>query len=151
MKNPIFSVEKSQDSLGFLLWKIMTLWQREIKKALDPFDITHPQFVILAITLWHTLHDREVTQSILIQESKLDKMTVSISIKKLVAQSYLKHQIHAVDTRAKKVELTPKGRALSKKIVPLIESVDQDFFNPLTEKKRSEFISIFRMLSCECE
>jgi len=36
-----FSVEKAEESSGFLLWQVTNLWQREIKKALDEFGLTH--------------------------------------------------------------------------------------------------------------
>lgn len=147
MKHLIFNVEKSEDSLGLLLWKTMTVWQRQIKKALDPYHISHPQFVMLAMTLWYSLHHRAVTQSLLIRESKLDKMTVSIAIRKLVDQDYLKHQTHQVDTRAKQVELTVSGKALAKKLVPLIESIDAQFFSVLSKKNRTELINMFTKLS----
>jgi hypothetical protein len=62
-KDNTFSVQKAEDSSGFLLWQVTNLWQREIKKALSPFDLTHSQFVILANTHWLSLQKTEVTRS----------------------------------------------------------------------------------------
>jgi hypothetical protein len=48
----IFSFDAPEDSPGLLLWQTTVTWQRQIKKALDPYDIAHAQFVIMAITFW---------------------------------------------------------------------------------------------------
>ncbi len=37
----IFSVKKPEESSGFLLWQVTNLWQREIKKALEQYGLTH--------------------------------------------------------------------------------------------------------------
>ncbi len=50
--NSTFGFDKPEDSPGFLLWQTTITWQRLIKKALEFSGISHPQFVILAITLW---------------------------------------------------------------------------------------------------
>lgn len=38
------------------------------------------------------------------------------------------------DTRAKSVQLTKSGVTLAHKLVPLVESVDEDFFGKLPKK-----------------
>lgn len=47
-----FGFAKPEDSPGFLLWQTTIIWQRRIKKALESHDISHAQFVIMAILLW---------------------------------------------------------------------------------------------------
>ena len=64
-KERIFSVETAEESSGFLLWQITSVWQRDIRKALSVYDITHSQFVLLASTLWLTLQNEMVTQVML--------------------------------------------------------------------------------------
>ncbi|MGA7719963.1 MAG: hypothetical protein WCA84_02175 [Ignavibacteriaceae bacterium] len=51
-KEKIFSVSTPEESTGFLLWQVTNLWQREIKKALSIYGLTHSQFVLLASILW---------------------------------------------------------------------------------------------------
>ena len=36
------------ESPGFLLWKISNAWQRRLRVALQPYELTHSQFVLLA-------------------------------------------------------------------------------------------------------
>ncbi len=39
-------------SPGFLLWKVSNAWQRRQRAALEPFGLTHSQFVLLATATW---------------------------------------------------------------------------------------------------
>src|SRR5580693_5763933 len=100
-----FSVKRASDSLGFLLWQTTMVWQRQIKTALLPYDITHPQFVILATLLWFEAHDYETTQVSITNWTKLDKMTVSKALKGLSVMELIVRREHQVDTRAKSVSL----------------------------------------------
>ncbi len=61
MTNSAFSFEEPEDSPGFLLWQTMTRWQRQIKKALEPYQVSHAQFVVMAILLW--LEEQQVDRS----------------------------------------------------------------------------------------
>ena len=106
-----FGFEKPEDSPGFLLWQTTITWQRLIKNALEPFGIAHAQFVIMAILMWFEEHDYDTVQVSIVNWSKLDKMTVSKSLKKLGEQGLVNRAEHNVDTRAKRVALTDKGRA----------------------------------------
>lgn len=140
-----FSVDRPEESPGFLLWQTTVLWQRRIKKALDAYHISHAQFVILAITLWFESKHQTVSQSLLISQSKLDKMTVSQALKKLVANGYIQRSEHKEDTRVKMVCLTQKGKKLSSQLVPLVEAVDADFFK-VTKNSQKMLISLLNDL-----
>ncbi len=61
-------------------------------------------------------------------------MTVSKSLQKLATQGLIKRKEHKIDTRAKLVNLTSKGQALAKKLVPVVEAVDEQFFAKLKHK-----------------
>ena len=97
-------------ALVFLLWKTTTIWQRLVKKALEPSGISHAQFVLLASLLWFDLQKKKLTQVDLIDSTKLDKMTVSSSLKKLVTLGLVSRVENQEDTRAKLVSLTSKER-----------------------------------------
>lgn len=142
-----FNFEKANHSLGFMLWQTTMIWQRLIKKALEPYHVTHPQFVILASLLHfqEQQHD-ETTQVMLIQWTKLDKMTVSISLKGLVNEAYISKKTSSQDSRAKSVTLTKKGQLLTKKLIPIVEAIDKEFFGVLSKDKQSVLIDAFSHL-----
>lgn len=128
MPKSAFSVEKPEDSAGLLLWQTTVMWQRSIKQVLDPHGISHAQFVILAILLWSYETRQEPTQILIAQQSKLDKMTVSKSLKRLAQQGFIERGESAKDSRAKCSRLTEKGKTMATKLVPLVEKIDADFF-----------------------
>lgn len=133
-KDNTFSVEKAEDSPGFLLWQVTNLWQREIKKALEPFDLTHSQFVLMASIHWLTLNKQDVTQILLSAHTKIDPMTTSTVLRTLQTKGLLQRQEHLTDTRAKTVELTENGKKIIKQAVKVVETFDKTFFATLGNK-----------------
>ena len=129
-----FSVEKPEESSGFLLWQVTNLWQREIKKALEQYGLTHSQFVLLASIHWLTLHKQEVTQVVLSNHTKIDPMTTSTVLRTLQQKGFIQRQEHSTDTRAKTVALTEEGKKLIKKAVVTVEKFDAEFFSLLGNK-----------------
>lgn len=146
VKKSAFSVEKPEDSLGFLLWRNTTIWQRRIKAALLPYEISHAQFVIMAVVRWFTETRQEPTQVTIALLSGLDKMTISKSLKKLVAMGVISRTEDVRDTRAKTVRLTTKGDKLIEKIVGVVENVDRKFFGVLAAKEQKSLAQIFQLL-----
>jgi DNA-binding MarR family transcriptional regulator len=124
-----FSVEKAEESTGFLLWQVTNLWQREIRKALEQYGLTHSQFVLLASIHWLTLHKQEVTQVVLSNHTKIDPMTTSTVLRTLQQKKLIQRQEHLTDTRAKTVELTAEGKKIIKKAVITVEKFDTEFFS----------------------
>jgi DNA-binding MarR family transcriptional regulator len=131
-----FSVEKAEDSSGFLLWQVTNLWQREIKKALEPFDLTHSQFVLMASIHWLTLQKQDVTQILLSAHTKIDPMTTSTVLRTLQSKGILQRQEHLTDTRAKTVVLTEIGKKTIKQAVKTVEQFDKTFFATLGTKTK---------------
>ena len=142
MPDLAFGFEKPEHSPGFLLWQTMVTWQRPIKKALDPYDISHAQFVILANVLWFEGVKQKPTQILIVRSTKLDKMTVSKSLKKLVADGLIKRMEHEKDTRAKSVHLTTKGKAMASRLVPIVEKIDEEFFGTVSRKDQQSLVHI---------
>ena len=131
-----FSIEKSEDSSGFLLWQVTNLWQREIKKALEPYDLTHSQFVLMASIYWLTLHKKDLTQILLSSNTKIDPMTTSTVLRTLHTKGLLRRQEHLTDTRAKTVGLTNKGKKIIKQAIITVETFDKTFFATLEDKTK---------------
>jgi len=128
--NP-FSVEKAEDSTGFLLWQVTNLWQRMIKQALVPYNLTHSQFVLLASIHWLTIQMQDITQITLSNHTKIDPMTTSSVLRKLQLKGLIERIEHTVDTRAKEVVLTDRGVATAKEAIKVVEQFDHQFFSRL--------------------
>ena len=132
----VFGVDTPEESSGFLLWQVTTLWQRSIRKALEKYDITHSQFVLLASTAWLSQQNEQVTQVVLSAHSKIDPMTTSTVLRTLQKKGLLQRQEHATDTRAKTVVLTESGKKVVKQAVKTVEKFDAQFFSLLGDKTR---------------
>lgn len=132
----IFSVETPEESSGFLLWQVTNLWQREIKKVLEKYNLTHSQFVLLASILWLSEQKEIVTQILLSSHTKIDPMTTSTVLRALQKRGLLERQEHLTDTRAKTVGLTSSGRKIAKLAVKTVEQFDGEFFSPLGDKAK---------------
>lgn len=140
-----FGFDTPEESPGFLLWQTTMLWQRQIRRALDPYQISHAQFVIMATLLWF----ETTTQVAIVNWTKLDKMTVSKSLKKLVTSGHVNRMEHESDTRAKNVSLTQKGKTLIHKLVPIVEGVDSSFFERLRKPDLKHVLHTFKKLTEE--
>jgi len=146
MSNSIFGFEKPEHSPGFLLWQTTVSWQRLIKKTLEAHNLSHAQFVVMAILLWLREQKTDVVQIDIVKMSKLDKMTVSKSLKKLVTLGFVSRQENKHDTRAKTVCLTKSGISITKKLVPKIEEIDSDFFGNLKDNEQGSLIKVLQKL-----
>lgn len=131
MKNSDFSFDKAEESTGFLLWQVTNLWQREIKKALENYELTHSQFVLLASIHFLTLDKQKVTQILLSNYTKIDPMTTSTVLRTLQSKGLIKRQEHESDTRAKIVGLTDLGIKNIKLAIKSVEKFDKQFFESL--------------------
>ena len=144
-----FGFEEAEDSPGFLLWQTTVTWQGLIKQALEPFLISHTHHVILAILLWFEEHQQEPTQASVVKWSKLDKMTISNALKRLTTDGYITRHDHEIDTRAKRVSLTAKGKSLAQKLVPIVEAVDAAYFGKLPPQDKKDLIRILGLLAIQ--
>lgn len=141
-----FGFDRPEDSPGFLLWQTTVVWQRKIKKALEIHHISHAQFVIMATLRWFEAHGYETTQVVIVQQTKLDKMTVSKSLKKLVGLGLVNRIEHESDSRAKSVTLTEQGKHMVGILVPLVESIDAQFFEALDVVEQKQLIKLLSRL-----
>lgn len=141
-----FGFDQPEDSPGFLLWQTTVTWQRLIKKALEPYNVSHTHHVIMAILLWFEEHHEDATQVLIVKWSKLDKMTISSALKKLVEEELVTRTEHETDTRAKRVTLTKQGRVLAQKLVPVIEKIDAMFFGHLSAQDEKNMVRVLAQL-----
>jgi DNA-binding MarR family transcriptional regulator len=126
-KTSQFSVP--EDSTGFLIWQVVHLWQRQIETALTELDITHLQFILLAGIGWLTRNGALLTQVKLAEFCKIDVMQISQVARKLEVKELIQRSAHPTDTRAKVMNLTASGVAILDRAIPLVESLDAEFFS----------------------
>ena len=100
----------------------------------------------MVLLLWLEAHKYDTTQVLIASWSKLDKMTISKSLKKLALQELVQRSEHGVDTRAKTVYLTDKGRTLMHKLVLIVEGVDSKFFGKIHANDQVLLMKVLKQL-----
>lgn len=113
------------------------LWQRKLKKVLDPLDLTQTQFVMLAALGWLSKKSRVVTQVDIANQSNADRMMVSKVLRTLEDKGFISRQEHETDTRAKTIRLTSNGKVVLQKAIVEVENADLEFFATVGTKLSS--------------
>ncbi len=134
-----------EESPGYLLWHVSLAWRSNIEKTLKPFDLTHPQFVVLATTAWLTREGRTINQIDISKASGLDPNTTSQIIRGLELKNLIQ-RTRSVNERSKNPSLTERGFNILSKALPAVEKSDMKFFESLSEKDSSDFVKISQKL-----
>jgi DNA-binding MarR family transcriptional regulator len=142
MKNLPFGFDRPEDSLGFLLWQATVVWHRRIKRALESYNISHAQFVVMAVLMWLEANEYDITQTLIVNKTKLDKMTVSKTLKTLVALGFVSRVEHEDDARAKSIALTDQGKNMVYILVPIVEDIDAQFFGSIAGNEEKQFAAM---------
>ena len=134
LKEIEFQFKSPNDSPGYLLGQLTTLWQRKLKKVLDPLNLTQTQFVLLAALGWLLKKNDVVTQVEIAIQSNADRMMVSKVLRTLEEKKFISRQEHPTDTRAKIIKLTNEGATVLQKALTTVENADIEFFSALEDK-----------------
>ncbi|WP_407977451.1 MarR family winged helix-turn-helix transcriptional regulator [Brucella pseudogrignonensis] len=116
------------ESPGFVLWRDFMRWQRGLNAVLKTFDLTQPQFAVLAVAGWLTREGKQVTQQEVVDFLKLDRMHISQIATRLELKGLIRRQASKTDLRSKIVTLTRDGHEKLTLVMPVVEAFDQAFF-----------------------
>jgi len=119
---------QAEQSPGFLLWHLENLWQREQRKALEPFDLTTVQFLLLAGLAATSATNAATSQIALARRCRTDPMMTSQVVRTLTKRNLVERAKDKTDKRAFAVRLTDQGRALLHAAEPAVRAVERGFF-----------------------
>lgn len=146
--NEISIHPSAEESPGFLLWRVSTLWRRAIEAVLKPLGLTHPQFVVLATTAWLTKTGEKVNQVEIGKQAALDPNTTSQILRGLQAKGFIERS-RTINERGKHPILTLVGAEILAKAMPAVESADAAFFESV-DVKESKILRTLQILSRSC-
>ncbi|MGV8881812.1 MAG: MarR family winged helix-turn-helix transcriptional regulator [Rhodoglobus sp.] len=135
----------AQSSLGLALWRATNAWQRHIRAALAPHDLTHVQYVLLASLTWMD-RTEPVTQRELAQHAELDVMMTSQVLRTLETKGYISREPHPQDRRAIALRPTTRGIELANIATHDVESADTAYFATLTSTQRESILAALQRL-----
>lgn len=136
-----------EESPGFLLWQVANAWQRRVRAALEPLELTHVQFVLLASLAWLTRHGERVTQVELAAQAGTDVMMTSQVLRALEARGLVQRTVHPADARARLLAPSAAGRELALRAVPVVEAADAAFFAAAEGVDAGDITRILRRLA----
>lgn len=143
----ISSHKTPEESPGFLLWRVSSLWRRSIEKVLQPLKLTHPQFVVLAAIGWLTKAGEKVSQAEVARFTGLDPNTTSQVLKSLQTKKFIERK-RSEDERRKHPTLTALGAKTLSKALPAVEKTDAEFFARIS-LNQSSMIKAMQKLAFE--
>jgi DNA-binding MarR family transcriptional regulator len=109
----------------------------------DRFDMTRQEWRVLAAVA----ANRQMAAKEIAEYSTLDKMSVSRAVAALEAKALISREEDAADRRNKLLTLTPSGRALYQKIVPLVRAREDYLLDALSPTERDMLDDILNKLT----
>ena len=122
------SLGAPQNAVGFVMWRVMHRYQREVEQALRPMDLTHLQFVTLTLVAWMAQDGEAATQSELARFGDIHPMQVSNVVKALEQKRMVRRTPSLGNTLAKQVAMTPTGMTVLREALPLVIAVQGRLF-----------------------
>ena len=122
------SLGAPENAVGFVMWRIVARYQREIDRALAPVDLTNLQFITLALVAWFGRKGSPVTQIELARSAGIHPMQVSQTLKALESKKMVSRRLSKSDTRAKRVEVTSTGFKALQTAFPKAIAVQSQLF-----------------------
>lgn len=120
--------------IGFLIHDVSRLRRTVMDRALKPLGITRSQWWVLA-NLSRGGADG-LRQTELAQYLDVGKVTLGGLVDRLEAGGYAQRRSVATDRRAKRVQITPRGRALLREIQTVAEQVNTKILAPVRPAER---------------
>lgn len=122
------SLGSPENAVGFVLWRVMHRYQREVDRVLGPLNLTHLQFTTLALVAWFGRSGAIATQADLARSGDIHPMQVSHMLKTLEAKVLVKRTSSRTNAVAKQAGITPEGLSVLRRAMPLVIDVQERLF-----------------------
>ena len=122
---------------------VQSLLERRSEAFFQPFGLTGAQFNILNLLGYH---DGRMEQAALVDLLLVGKSSISIVLNRMVRDGLVKREEHPRDRRQVVLILTPKGRALWRRISPSYEAGVEKIFGALPASRRQQFLDDLKTL-----
>lgn len=108
---------------GALLWQVTLAWQRAMRATLEPHDLTHVQFVLLATAAALASADAgPPTQDRVAARSGADEAMTAQVLRRLAARQLVTRELD------RRITLTPAGASVLKAAAEDVAITEAEFF-----------------------
>ncbi|GAA4244316.1 MarR family winged helix-turn-helix transcriptional regulator [Dactylosporangium darangshiense] len=113
---------------GSLVWRLSMRWRVLVDRALAPLELTHAQYTLLA-----NLYGRpeRPSQRGLADRTGLEPLYVSKLARALEAAGLIEREPDPADTRAVRLALTERGRAVTGEAVGIVRGLQERLLAPI--------------------
>lgn len=133
-------------SVGHLVWHLSNRWRVQVDRALAPFDLTHPQYALLASLYALSRRGARPSQRELADFSGLEPMYVSKLARGLERSGLLRRAEHPEDPRAFQLELTSRGADLIVDAAAVVRQLYDRLLLPIGGRSGKRAAALTRML-----
>ena len=128
------------DMAGHLIRRLnqisTTIFHQRIQDA--GYDLTPVQFAAMK-----TLRSNpDIEQAQIAALIAYDRATIGGVIDRLEQKGYISRIVSKRDRRARECRLTKKGKSVIEKIIPVVESLQQEILDGLNARERKQFITL---------
>lgn len=116
------------------LWRASNAWLRVVRRALEPLDLTHVQYILLATLQSRFDPDEIVTQRRLCRTALIDENMASQVIRTLVEKGLVRREPHPTDGRAQRLVVTPRGHEVANAGRAAVLPASESFFARLGDR-----------------
>jgi DNA-binding MarR family transcriptional regulator len=136
----------AESSIGLIFIKAYNIWHTQIRTKLREIGVTHPQFVLMTTLAYLSQKDEHISQARVAQTANMDETSVSQIVRALIGDGYMARSDNPNDTRSYALSLTKKGEEIVQTALPIVETIDEEFFDKLGDQKRL-FLSLLHKLA----
>ena len=122
------SLRAPENAVGFVLWRIVQRYQREMDRSLQSLDLTNLQFVTLALAAWLSQAGEPVNQTAIARFGGIHPMQLSQMLKILETKGFICRKRSDHDTRAKEITMTSGGLKVLRRAFPRAIEIQHRLF-----------------------
>lgn len=136
--------EELRHKPGHLVWRAYQLTWALFAEEAGALDITPVQEALMLVLA----SSPGIDQKTLAELVALDRSTAGNVIGRLQERGLIERVPNDSDRRARKLSLTPRGEAMSKKLRPVALRAAKRLLSPLGPLERPEFMRLLRKVTC---
>ncbi len=122
------SLGSPQNAIGFVMWRVVHRYVREVDRVLKPLDLTHLQFTTLTLIAWIARDEKSSTQSELARFGDIHPMQISNVLKALEVKGMVERSPAPGNALAKQVAITSVGITAVRNAFPPVIAVQGRLF-----------------------
>ena len=134
-----------RQSPAYLLWLVNNAWQREVRRQLEPWDLTHVQFFVMSSIEKLGAADTCLSQAEVARFLDIDENMTSQVIRSLEQRGMVVRSAHDSDRRARSLTLTEEGLRITLEARTAVRDASAKFYARLGSDEAA-FVALLTQL-----